>query len=444
MKNILLFGAGKSTTVMIDYFLKHSEAEQWKLIVVDANLHLARSKTAGHPNARAFSFDINNNEERLKIISEADIVISMLPPALHLLVAKDCISGKKNLLTASYIDEQMLALKSEIENSNLLFLCEIGLDPGIDHMSAMQLFDAVRSKGGEITRFRSHCGGLIAPESDNNPWHYKISWNPINIVNAGKQGAVYLENNENIELDYYEVFEDCETVNVPGLGNYAWYPNRNSITYMPLYGLEDCETFLRTTLRHPDYCKGWHAVILAGLTDAENETTIKNFHGKSFNNWFVSSLNFYAKAQNFNDFLTRYIEKEEHDTVIRLFDYLGITSDDAIPETAGTSADILKYLLETRLLLDSNDKDMVVMLHEVTYRLNNENRELKSTLIVKGDDNLHTAMAKTVGLPLAIAAKLILNKTITTKGLHIPIIKEIYNPVLKELSQNGIIFNDFD
>ena len=442
MKNILLFGAGKSTTTLIDYILKHSETEQWKIIVVDANLHLAKSKTAGHPNARASSFDINNAEERLAIVNEADIVISMLPPALHLLVAKDCITCKKDLLTASYIDPAMKDLQGDIEKNGLLFLCEMGLDPGIDHMSAMQLFDDIKSRGGKITSFKSHCGGLIAPESSDNPWHYKISWNPINIVNAGKLGAVYKEHNETVELDYYEVFEDCDTVNVPALGSYAWYPNRNSVAYMPLYGLEDVETILRITLRHVDYCTAWHAAVLAGLTDAENETTIKNFRGKSFNNWFVSSLNFYTKAQNFDDFLTRFIEKENHETVVTLFDYLGITSDDEIPQNANTSADILKYLLETRLPLKDGDKDMVVMLHEISYQINNETKELKSTLVVKGDDNLHTAMSKTVGLPLAIATKLILNGTITIKGLHIPTVKEIYGPVLSELASNGIIFNE--
>ena len=442
MKNILLFGAGKSTTVLIDYILQHSETEQWKIIVVDADLHLAKSKTAGHPNARASSFDINNNAERLEIINSADIVISMLPIALHLLVAKDCIVCKKNLLTASYIDPAMHDLKNEIEKNGLLFLCEMGLDPGIDHMSAMQLFDRIKAEGGKLKSFKSHCGGLVAPESDNNPWHYKVSWNPINIVNAGKLGGAYKEFGEIVDLDYYEVFEDCETVNIPGLGDYAWYPNRNAISYIPLYGLEDAETIIRTTLRHPDYCTAWHAAILAGLTDSENESSIKNYRGKSFNNWFVSSLNFYTKASNFEDFLTRFIEREHHGTVTNLFNYLGVTSDDEIPETANTSADILRYLMETKLPLKAEDKDMIVMLHEVAYELNGETRKIKSTLAVKGSDNLHTAMAKTVGLPLAIATKLILNGTITTKGLHIPTIKQIYEPVLNELSQNGIRFNE--
>lgn len=440
MQNILLFGAGKSATVLIDYILKNSEAEQWKLIVVDANLHLATSKTTGHANARAASFDINDTKERINIIEEADIVISMLPPALHLLVAKDCISCKRNLLTASYIDDAMRRLQPEIEKNGLLFLCEMGLDPGIDHMSAMQIFDDIKSRNGTIVSFISHCGGLIAPESDDNPWHYKISWNPVNIVNAGKTGAVYKLHNEITELDYYEVFDNCETVNIDGLGNYAWYPNRNSLPYSSLYGLEDTPTFLRTTLRHPDYCTGWQALILAGLTDAENSSTIKNFHGKSFNNWLVSSLNFYAKAQNLQDFLTRYIEKDQHSIVIKLFDYLGITSDEIIPEKANSSADILKHLLETRLMLGEEDKDMVIMLHEIEYELQGEKKYLRSKLVIKGSNNLHTAMAKTVGLPLAIATKLILNGTISLTGLHIPVIKEIYEPVLHELSQNEISF----
>ncbi len=441
MINILLFGAGKSTTVLIDYILKYSESEQWKIIVVDANLQLAKSKTAGHPNARAFSFDINNTTERYDIIGKADIVISMLPPALHLLVAKDCITCKKNLLTASYIDPAMLGLKKEIENHNLLFLCEMGLDPGIDHMSAMQIFDKIKSAGGIIKSFKSHCGGLLAPENDDNPWHYKISWNPINIVNAGKLGAVYKEHNETIELDYYEVFEDCRTVHI-GTTEYAWYPNRNSVAYIPLYGLHNAETVIRTTLRHPDYCTAWHAAVLAGLTDSENETTVRNFRGKSFNYWFVSSLNFYAKAQNLEDFLTRYIERDHHKTVTDLFNYLGITSDDKIPDTANTSADILKYLLETKLPLKNTDKDQVLMLHEIEYETAGTIKTLKSTLKVIGDNNVYTAMAKTVGLTLAIAAKHILKGTIAVKGLVVPTVKEIYEPVLAELAINGIVFTE--
>lgn len=441
MKKILLFGAGKSTTVLIDYLLKYSEQENWKLIVVDADLRLAKSKTANHPNARAFSFDINIDHERKALIDEADVVISMLPPVHHLLVAKDCIACKKHLLTASYIDSEMERLRKDVEKNELIFLCEMGLDPGIDHMSAMHLFDTIREEGGTITGFKSHCGGLVAPESDTNPWHYKISWNPINVVNAGKMGAVYKTKGELIEVDYYEVFEDNETIWVPGVGEYAWYPNRNSLAYMPIYHLQEADTFLRTTLRHPNYCKGWHCVVLAGLTDNADEATIKNFKGRSFSSWFHACLNFYTKSENLTDFLRRYVAKEDHELIKNLFEYLGLMSQEVIPEHAKTSEDILKYLLETRLVLSPNDKDMVLMLHEVEYSKHGRQQSLKSTLVVKGDDNLHTAMAKTVGLPLAVAAKLILNGHIATKGLHIPTSKEIYTPVLAELAKNGIFFS---
>lgn len=308
-------------------------------------------------------------------------------------------------------------------------------------MSAMHLFDMIREDGGAITGFKSHCGGLVAPESDTNPWHYKISWNPINVVNAGKMGAVYKTKGELIEVDYYEVFEDNETIWVPGVGEYAWYPNRNSLAYMPIYHLQEADTFLRTTLRHPNYCKGWHCVVLAGLTDNADEATIKNFKGRSFSSWFHACLNFYTKSENLTDFLRRYVAKEDHELIKNLFEYLGLMSQEVIPEYAKTSEDILKYLLETRLVLSPNDKDMVLMLHEVEYSKNGRQQSLKSTLVVKGDDNLHTAMAKTVGLPLAVAAKLILNGHIATKGLHIPTSKEIYTPVLAELAKNGIFFS---
>lgn len=442
MKNILLFGAGKSATVLIDYLLKNAEKENIELTVVDANINLAKSKTAGHPNARAFSFDIADSTERLALIEKSEIVISMLPPVLHLLVAKDCIVAQKSLLTASYIDADMKALQKEIEENNLLFLCEMGLDPGIDHMSAMHLFDGIKTEGGLITSFKSHCGGLIAPENDDNPWHYKISWNPRNVVAAGKQGAVFQEHGEIKELDYFEVFEDCAIVQVPETGDYAAYPNRNSLSYLPEYHLPHIETFIRTTLRHPDFCKGWYYIALAGLTDNEDETTINNYKNKTIKDWFNACLNFYTKSDNLDDFVNRYGDRDDKDLVVRLFSYLGLLSDEPIPANANTSAQILQHLLETKLVLQPNDKDMIIMLHEIEFLKNNKQHLLRSSLVVFGEDNVHTAMAKTVGLPLAIATILILKGTIQTKGLHIPTVKEIYEPVLSELALNGIRFQD--
>ena len=196
MKKVLLFGAGKSATILIDYLVSNAEKENWFVTVVDADLQLAQSKIGVSDLTKAISFDINDRSERIKFINESDIVISLLPPALHTIVAKSCIELNKNLLTASYVDEEIRNLKSEIENKNLLFLCEMGLDPGIDHMSAMKIIDKIHEEKGTVTSFQSHCGGLVAPESDDNPWHYKISWNPRNIIMAGKSGAHFRQDGD--------------------------------------------------------------------------------------------------------------------------------------------------------------------------------------------------------------------------------------------------------
>jgi saccharopine dehydrogenase-like NADP-dependent oxidoreductase len=269
MKSILLFGAGKSATVLIDYLLKNAEKEQWHLMLADANRSMSQEKIGGSVFGTAVTIDITNEEDRKALIMEADIVISLLPPAYHIIVAKDCIAFSKNLLTASYIDESMRSLRDSIEEKDLLFLCEMGLDPGIDHMSAKKMIDEIHEKDGKIDSFISHCGGLVAPESDNNPWHYKISWNPRNVVMAGKAGAIYKLGGEIIELNYEDLFAEKRYVAIPGNEALCWYPNRDSLSYISKYGLQKTNTFIRTTLRHPDYIYGWKNIIDLKLTSED-------------------------------------------------------------------------------------------------------------------------------------------------------------------------------
>lgn len=442
MKQILLFGAGKSATVLIDYLLTNAQKENWKLTVADANLQLALDKINNSSFGTAVSFDIMDDDKREKYISKADIVISMLPPALHSKVAKDCIHFSKNLLTASYVDDDIKSMQAEIENKKLLFLCEMGLDPGIDHMSAMKLIDSIHAKGGKITSFKSHCGGLVAPESDNNPWHYKISWNPRNIVLAGKAGAIFKKNNEIFNVPYASVFENNETVNIPGLQELAFYPNRDSLSYIPVYDLEETSTFIRTTLRYPSFCKGWNYIVKAFLTDEDKSAAAIAVKHISYREWVDKSISIHTTAKNFSEFSDQFVKDEDKELVKDLFEYLGLLGKDNIPLTATSSADVLQFVLENKLYLMQHDKDMIVMFHEFEYEAGGRKSEIRSSLIVKGENSLHTAMAKTVGLPLGIAAKLILNDTITTTGLHIPIIKEIYEPVLKELELYGVAFEE--
>ena len=442
MKQILLFGAGKSATVLIDYLLAHAKNEAWEVTVADANLQLASDKINNSPFGIAVSFDITNEDKRGEYIRHADIVISMLPPFLHSKVANDCVKFSKHLLTASYVDDDLRSMKAEIENKKLLFLCEMGLDPGIDHMSAMKLIDHIHAKGGTITSFKSHCGGLVAPESDDNPWHYKISWNPRNIVMAGKAGAIFKKDGEIFTIPYESLFDHNETVSVPGLEDYAWYPNRDSLSYMPVYGLEKTSTFIRTTLRHPSFCRAWNYIVRTGLTNEEKSAFLSTASKTSFREWLDKNIANHTKDNNFQEYLNRSVETGDRSLLIELFGYLGLLSEDAIPLTATCPADLLQFILENKLSLLPADKDMIVMLHEFEYAINNQTSAISSSLVVKGENSLRTAMAKTVGLPLGIAAKLILNGTITTTGLHIPIVKEIYEPVLKELEQYHINFNE--
>ena len=424
MKTILLLGAGKSATVLIDYLIETAKENNWKFIVADANKEQVLSKTNNSPFAEAVALDVTNEKQRSALIQRAHVVISMMPPSLHFLISKDCVEYRKHLLTASYLDNKIKSLEEEIRNKKLLFLCEMGLDPGIDHMSAMKIINAIKQAGGNVTSFKSHCGGLVAPENDNNPWHYKISWNPRNVVLAGKAGAEYKLDDKIIHKEYKELFADCEEVAVDGLDKLAFYPNRDSLSYVPVYHLENAKTFIRTTLRYADYCKGWQAIVSAGLA---NETDTIDTNNLSFKKW----------AAAINPFVTNENKK--------LLEFLGLFDETLVPVTAKTSADILQYLLETKWVMQPQDKDMIVMLHEIEYETTDgEKKKIESSLVVKGEDSLRTAMAKTVGLPLGIAAKLILNDTIKMTGVHIPIHKEIYEPVLKELEGFGVVFKEVE
>jgi len=499
MKTILLFGAGKSATVLIDYLTKNAATEGWKIIIADADLQLAESKIGGSPHATAVAFDINSQVDREKYIRKADIVISLLPPFLHILVAKDCVRYHKHLLTASYLDADIRSLQPEIEKNKLLFLYEMGLDPGIDHMSAMKLIDEILQKGGKITSFISHCGGLVAPESDDNPWHYKISWNPRNIIMAGKAGAHFREAGQEVEVPYDQLFSGERMVEIPEIGYLSWYANRDSLSYTSLYGLENTSTFIRTTLRHPDFMYGWRNIIELKLTD---ETPQYETDGKSLQQVFKEHMDKHGFGEWVNQKLTERFEEtkgllenlmklmdaeneaenegekipssfmaaddkgnlqeveidevknraaaylahkihEANLTLKQLF-FLGLDDNDTMVNKGLCSpADILQFAVERKLALRPYDKDMIVMLHEIEYETPNAgipHSKIESSLVVKGENSLHTAMAKTVGLPLGIAAKLILNGKIKMTGLHIPTAKEIYEPVLAELAVNDVSF----
>ncbi len=439
MNTILIFGAGKSATYLIEYLSKCCDENKWSLLVCDADLALAQSKIAGSKTAKAISIDVANDAQRNSLVQQANIVISMLPPHLHFLVAKDCVLYSKNLLTASYIDGQIKALEKDIEEKKLLFLCEMGLDPGIDHMSAMKIIHQIKKEGGTVTSFKSHCGGLVAPENDDNPWHYKITWNPGNIVMAGSSGAVYRSDGKILEVPYEQVFSDCKEVSVPGLFTLGWYPNRDSLSYINTYDLDGADTFIRTTLRYSSFCRGWNKIVNMGFTSQHDFEEIKDC--KTYGQWFDKKLNNLARSQVLNpagDPDNDFFDRE----FVEQIDYLGMRSNTPMEFNFTSSASIVQHLLETKLAIHPHEKDMIVMLHEVGFTVNGDNKMTVSSLIVKGIDQLHTAMAKTVGLPLGIAAKLIMEEKINLTGLHIPVVPEIYEPVLNELEKYSIRFHE--
>lgn len=498
MKNILLFGAGKSATVLIDYFLKNAELYNWNLTVVDASLELAKEKINGRPHGLAISFDINDEEKRSLYIEKATIVISLMPPALHFLIARDCLKHNRNLLTASYVDEQIKTLQAEIESKNLLFLCEMGLDPGIDHMSAKKMIDEIQKDNGKIYSFYSHCGGLVAPESDDNPWHYKISWNPRNVVNAGKSGAIFKFQDKIVEWEYEDLFAEKRYVPIPGHEVLCWYPNRDSLSYINNYGLHETSTFIRTTLRHPDFIYGWKNLIDLKLTSEKesyptDDKTLGSFFKEymeqnGFSEWLEQKLRqHFDVTKDLLSELVNLVELEKkaadkgiepvdefmlvddqgdlkeididdlkinaaasladkmHDaslTLKQLF-FLGMDDQETIINKGTCSAaDVLQFALERKLALQQEDKDMIVMLHEIEYERAGKKYKSTGTLVLEGDDGTHTAMAKTVGLPLAIAAKCILNGQLSETGLLIPVEKSIYDVILPELEMFGIRFKE--
>jgi saccharopine dehydrogenase-like NADP-dependent oxidoreductase len=429
---ILILGAGKSATVLVHYLQQKAVENNWYVILADGDELVAKNKWNNAQNGHAIGFDIQDMDLRAKHIKEVDLVISMLPATLHLLVAKDCLAYFKPLFTASYVDDQLKALAPEIEAKNLFFLCEMGLDPGIDHMSAMELIHRIQNKGGIITHFKSHCGGLIAPESDTNPWHYKISWNPRNIILAGKAGALFLEKGNTKELHYEQLFNHAPQVQIPNLGPLAYYPNRNSLSYIETYQLKGIQNFVRTTLRHPQFCSGWDAIIQLALT---TETTIPRNNKDTIQSWFDNHISVNNLIAIYNELLLNIELKKQ-------IEFIDLNAATPIPISLNSNAAILQWILESKWKLSNEDKDMVVMVHEFKYMLQNQEHNLISSMVVKGNDSVNTAMAKTVGLPLAMGVCAYLKGEINLTGLHIPTHPIIYQPILKKLAEEGIVFKE--
>ena len=440
MKTILVLGAGLSASSLIRYLLQHSVEHNWQVRVVDQNIEMVNRKINGHPNGIALSLNALNPDERKIEIANADLVISMLPARFHVDVARDCIEVKTHLITPSYIAPEMKLLDDAAKKAGVLLMNEVGLDPGIDHMSAMKIIHEIQAKNVRVTSFKSYCGGLIAPESDNNPWNYKFTWNPRNVVLAGQGGAAkFIKRGEYKYIPYGQVFQRLDRINIEGYGEYDGYANRDSLSYRSIYGLDSVSTILRGTLRKAGFCQGWNVFVELGMTDDSYPMEYaEELTPRTFLNAFLS----YDSRLTVEEKFIRFLGVERQD-MFHKFKWLGIFDNDNICGFKGaTPAQILESILVKKWALQPTDKDMIVMHHEFEYEFDKTCFRVTSSMVNLGEDPIYTAMSNTVGLPVAIAAKMILNGEIGLKGVTLPIQKEVYLPILKELESYGITFKE--
>lgn len=442
-RKILVIGAGKSTSHLLNYFLEKADIENLHLTIGDLNPEAIPVATTNHSHCSVISLDIFKDTERKKAIQDCDIVVSMLPAFLHSKVAQDCIVFAKHLVTASYVSEEFKNFDEQAKKKGLVFMNEIGLDPGIDHMSAMQIIDRIREKGGKMLLFESFAGGLVAPENDNNLWNYKFTWNPRNVVVAGQGGAAkFIQEGTYKYIPYHKLFRRTEFFDIEGYGRFEGYANRDSLNYREAYGLHDVLSLYRGTMRRVGFSKAWNMFVQLGMTD--DSYTIENSKGMSYRE-FVNLFLPYSPTDSVELKLRYYLKIDQDDIMweklleLNLFD-----AQKTIELSRATPAQILQQILEDSWTLADNEKDMIVMYHKFGYELNGQKKQIDANMVVIGDNRTYTAMSKTVGLPVAMATLAILNKKIVTPGVQIPIKKEVYEPILSELINYGIIFKEYE
>ncbi len=440
MHKIVMLGAGRSSSVLLDYLKEHAAEMNLQITVADISLNHAKEIVQNHG---AFSFvDLSTQVDKEILVQSADVVISMLPAAMHLEVARYCVKHKKHLVTASYISKEMREMEKEVLENDLIFMNEAGLDPGLDHMSAMKIIDELHQEGMIIHGFESFCGGLVAPACDDNPWKYKFTWNPRNVVVAGQGGAAkFLQEGTYKYIPYHKLFRRTEVISIEGYGKFEGYANRDSLSYIDAYGLTGIKTMFRGTLRRLGFCRAWDLFVQLGMTD--DSYTIPD-SDKMTHRQFINLFLAYNRHDSVELKLKHYLKLEQDDVDMwEKLEYTGIFSQEKIGLKNATPAQILQHILEKKWKLNKNDKDMIVMFHKFHYYKEKENMlELHSHLVVEGSDQHRTAMAKTVGLPVGIIALMIVQGKIKQRGILLPVQKEIYSPVLKELEKYGIHFSE--
>lgn len=435
-KIILILGAGRSSSSLINYLLRYAEKNNGHVIVGDYHPGVATESVGGSTYGTAIPFSIEDTETSRTAIQQADVVISLLPAHFHPQVARLCLAEKKHLITASYVSDEMQAMHNEAKASGLLFMNECGLDPGIDHMTAKKVIDHIRSQGGNLLSFESFTGGLIAPETDpSNPWRYKFTWNPRNVVMAGQGTARFIQEGQYKFIPYQQLFKRITPVHIPGYGDFEGYANRDSLKYIDAYALNGIQTMIRGTLRNDGFCRAWNVFVQLGCTDdsykMEHVTTMTHRD-------FINSFLPYDKIKTVEEKLSSLLEIGLQSPEMQKLKWVGIFDEEKIGLDDGTPAQLLEYILNKKWKLSAADKDMVVMWHRFVYTLGGKEKEIQSSLVTLGDNALHTAMAKGVGLPLGIMAKRVIEGAIAQRGVCIPVDQAIYAPVLKELESLGI------
>ena len=441
MRNILIIGAGRSATCLIRYLLDKSSSEKLFITIGDISLGAAQKFTKSSTNAKGILLDVFNKEERERAVKNCDMVISMLPARFHIEVAKDCLTFGKNLVTASYISDEMQSLDKEAKAKGLVFMNEIGVDPGIDHMSAMKVIDNIRDKGGKLLLFESFTGGLVAPESDDNLWNYKFTWNPRNVVLAGQGGAAeFLQEGLYKYIPYNRLFRRTELIKIDGYGKFEVYANRNSLKYHDVYGFKDILTLYRGTIRRVGFSRAWNVFVQLGMTeDGYTIPDSENLTYRKYVNLFLP----YSPTDSVELKFRHNLKIDQDDLIWEKLEELDIFNDKKkLGIKNATPAQALQKILMDKWTLAEDDKDMIVMYHKFGYELDGETYQIDSSMVTMGEDQTYTAMAKTVGLPVAIAALKILNKEISTPGVLRPIAKEVYEPILEELENYGINFKE--
>ncbi|HET9053743.1 MAG TPA: saccharopine dehydrogenase C-terminal domain-containing protein [Cyclobacteriaceae bacterium] len=440
MKTVLVLGAGRSSSALITYLLQRAAAHSWKIVVGDVSEAAARLRIGGSTRGHAILFDIHDEENAAETLRTADVVISLMPAHLHHLVARLCVKHGKHLLNASYVTPEMQALHEEARANNVLLLNECGLDPGIDHMSAMQVIDKIKNEGGNLITFESFTGGLIAPETDpENPWRYKFTWNPRNVVMAGQATAKFLQEGQFKYIPYQQLFKRLTHVTVPDFGEYEGYANRDSLKYINTYGLQGIRNMLRGTLRNVGYCAAWDILVQLGC--CEDTYPVEGVAGMTHRDFINSFLN-YDPQRMVEEKLCAAFKILPNGPEMKRLRWSGLFDREAIGLREGTPAQVLEHILNKKWRLSPGDKDLIVMWHRFVYETNGQKKEIHASLTATGDDANYTAMSKTVGLPLAIAAKLLLEDNIRARGVCLPVLQEIYEPVLHELNTLGIRLNE--